>query len=193
MTRTFAYARVSTIKQDPDNQIREVEAAGFRIEPHRVVTETISGSMSIEQRKGFARLLEKMEHGDVLVVTKLDRLGRDAIDVSTTVAKLEKLGIRVHCLALGGVDLTSSAGKLTMGVINAVAQFERDLLIERTQSGLARAKAQGTPLGRPAALTAAQRAQVRVRIAEGETVSAIARDLGMSRQTIMRARDAQAT
>jgi putative DNA-invertase from lambdoid prophage Rac len=171
--------------------LAEIAAAGFQVEPHRVVTETISGSMSIEQRKGFARLLDKMERGDVLVVTKLDRLGRDAIDVSTTVAKLEEMGIRVHCLALGGVDLTSSAGKLTMGVINAVAQFERDLLIERTQSGLARAKAQGKPLGRPAALTSEQQAQVRGRIAKGETVSAIARDLGTSRQTIMRARDAQ--
>lgn len=191
MPRTFAYARVSTLDQGPQNQLAEIAAAGFQVEPHRVVTETISGSMSIEQRKGFARLLDKMERGDVLVVTKLDRLGRDAIDVSTTVAKLEEMGIRVHCLALGGVDLTSSAGKLTMGVINAVAQFERDLLIERTQSGLARAKAQGKPLGRPAALTSEQQAQVRGRIAKGETVSAIARDLGTSRQTIMRARDAQ--
>jgi len=193
MSRTFAYARMSTIEQDPDNQIREIAAAGFQIEGHRVISETISGSMAIAQRKGFARLLDKMETGDVLVVTKLDRLGRDAIDVSLTVAQLEEMGIRVHCLALGGVDLTSSAGKMTMGVINAVAQFERDLLIERTQSGLVRAKAQGKPLGRPAALTAEQQAQVRERIAAGETVSAIARDLGTSRQTIMRARDAQTT
>ncbi len=93
----------------------------------------------------------------MLIVTKLDRLGRDAVDVATTVAKLEKMGIRVHCLALGGVDLTSSAGKLTMGVINAVAQFERDLLIERTQSGLQRAKAQGKALGRPPVLSAIQK------------------------------------
>ena len=193
MPRIFAYARVSTLDQDPRNQLGEIAAAGFQVEPHRVFTETISGSMSIEQRKGFARLLDKMERGDVLVVTKLDRLGRDAIDVSTTVARLEEMGIRIHCLALGGVDLTSSAGKLTMGVINAVAQFERDLLIERTQSGLARAKAQGKPLGRPAALTIDQQAHVRARIAAGETVSAIARDLGTSRQTIMRARDAQTT
>lgn len=193
MPRTFAYARVSTIDQDPQTQLGEIAAAGFQVEPHRVITETISGSMSIEQRKGFTRLMEKMERGDVLVVTKLDRLGRDAIDVSTTVAKLEKMGIRIHCLALGGVDLTSSAGKLTMGVINAVAQFERDLLIERTQSGLARARAQGKPIGRPTALTSEQQSQVCERIAQGETVSAIARDLGTSRQTIMRARDAQGT
>jgi len=135
-----------------------------------------------------------MERGDVLIVTKLDRLGRDAIDVSTTVASLEIIGIRVHCLALGGgVDLTSSAGKLTMGVINAVAQFERDLLIERTQSGLARAKARGKPLGRPTVLTTDQQAQERERIAAGETISAIASDMGTSRQTIMRVRDAQKT
>ncbi|WP_136661811.1 recombinase family protein [Nitratireductor sp. XY-223] len=193
MPRTFAYARVSTLDQDPDNQLGEIAAAGFQVAPHRVITETVSGSMSILQRKGFARLLDKMEQGDVLVVTKLDRLGRDAIDVSTTVARLEKMGIRVHCLALGGVDLTSSAGKLTMGVINTVAQFERDLLIERTQSGLARARAQGKRPGRPAVLTADQQAQVRDRIAQGETLSAIARDMGTSRQTIMRARDAERT
>ena len=190
MSRTFAYARVSTTEQTPENQLQEIEAAGFKVELHRIVAETVSGSVAIARRKGFSRLLDKMERNDVLIVTKLDRLGRDAIDVSTTVAKLEKLGIRMHCLALGGVDLTSSAGKLTMGVINAVAQFERDLLIERTQSGLARAKAQGKLLGRPAALTIDQQAQVRARIAQGETVSAIARDMGTSRQTIMRARDA---
>lgn len=191
VTRTFAYARVSTVDQDPENQIREIAVAGFAVEPHRIITETVSGSQAIAQRKGFARLLDKMERGDVLVVTKLDRLGRDAIDVSTTVAKLETLGIRVHCLALGGVDLTSSAGKLTMGVINAVAQFERDLLIERTQSGLARAKAQGKTLGRPSTLSADQQALVRKKIANGATVSSIAREMGTSRQTIMRARNSE--
>ncbi len=192
MPRTFAYARVSTIDQDPENRIREIAAAGFQIEPHRIITETISGSMAIAQRKGFSRLLDKMEQGDVLVVTKLDRLGRDAIDVSLTVTRLEEMGIRVHCLALGGVDLTSSAGKMTMGVINAVAQFERDLLIERTQAGLERAKATGKPLGRPPALSSEQQAAVRQRLAAGESVSAVARALGTSRQTIMRARDAGA-
>ena len=78
------------------------------------------------------RFLDRLEQGDVLLATKLDRLGRNAIEVAATVAKLEAMGVRVHCLALGGADLTSPAGKLTMGVINAVAQFERDLLIERT-------------------------------------------------------------
>lgn len=189
MSRTFAYARVSTFDQTPENQIGEIEAAGFAIEPHRIITETVSGSMAIAQREGFSRLIDKMEPGDVLVVTKLDRLGRDAVDVSTTVARLEKEGVRVHCLALGGVDLTSSAGKMTMNVINAVAQFERDLLIERTQAGLARAKAQGRPLGRPQALSSDQRQAVQVKIENGEAISAIAREFKTSRQTIMRVRD----
>jgi putative DNA-invertase from lambdoid prophage Rac len=136
------------------------------------------------------RLLDKLEQDDVLIVAKLDRLGRNAIDVGATVAKLAGAGVRVHCLALGGVDLTSPAGRMTMGVINAVAQFERDLLIERTQSGLASAKAEGTALGRPAVLDEAQREEVKRGLAGGSSVSAIARQLGTSRQTVMRVRDA---
>ncbi len=85
MSRTFAYVRVSTCEQTPENQVREIEAAGFSIKSHRIIAETVSGSMAIAQRDGFARLIDKMEAGDVLVVTKLDRLGRDTVDVSTTV------------------------------------------------------------------------------------------------------------
>ena len=141
------------------------------------------------RRKGFTRLLEKIENKDILVVTKLDRLGRDAIDVSSTVAKLEKIGIKVYCLALGGVDLTSSAGKMTMGVINTMAEFERDLLIERTQSGLTRAKSQGKTLGRPQILSVSQKQKVIRQLEEGKTIAAIARNFNTSRQTIMRIRN----
>jgi putative DNA-invertase from lambdoid prophage Rac len=102
------------------------------------------------------------------------------------------MGVRVHCLALGGMDLTSSAGKMTMGVIATVAQFERDLLIERTQAGLKRAKAGGAVFGRPVTLDNAQRAAVRGELAGGATVSALAKQYGTSRQTIMRAREATA-
>jgi putative DNA-invertase from lambdoid prophage Rac len=94
----------------------------------------------------------------------------------------------VHCLALGGADLTSPAGKMTMGVIAAVAEFERDLLIERTQSGLARAKAQGKTLGRPQSLSEAAIKDVVARLAQGEAVAALAREFGTSRQSIMRIR-----
>jgi putative DNA-invertase from lambdoid prophage Rac len=189
MSRTFAYVRVSTTEQNSENQIKEIEDAGFTIEPHRIITDIVSGSMPTLRRKGFTRLLEKIENKDILVVTKLDRLGRDAIDVSSTVAKLEKIGIKVYCLALGGVDLTSSAGKMTMGVINTMAEFERDLLIERTQSGLTRAKSQGKTLGRPQILSVSQKQKVIRQLEEGKTIAAIARNFNTSRQTIMRIRN----
>ena len=189
MSRTFAYIRVSTGNQETDNQVGEIEAAGFSIEPHRIIKEIISGSMPIVRRKELSRLLDKMEKGDILVVTKLDRLGRNAIDVSSTVSHLESIGIKVYCLALGGVDLTSPAGKMTMGVINSVAEFERDLLIERTQSGLARAKAQGKKLGRPNVLSESEVVQVTDMLDKGKTISFIARLFNTSRQTIMRIRN----
>ncbi|PJR10771.1 recombinase family protein [Sinorhizobium meliloti] len=189
MPRTFAYVRVSTTGQTTENQIQEIEAAGFHVEPRRIITETVSGSTAIAQRKGFTRLMDRLEPGDVLIVTKLDRLGRDAIDVSSTVKTLAEMGIRVHCLALGGVDLTSSAGTMTMNVLNAVAQFERDLLIERTQSGLKRAKSEGKALGRPSSLDEKQKREVREDLADGLSVSAVARKFATSRQTIMRVRD----
>jgi len=193
MPRTFAYVRVSTTGQTTENQIREIQAAGFHIEPRRIVTETVSGSTAIAQRIGFIRLMDKLEAGDVLIVTKLDRLGRDAIDVSGTVAKLEELAVRVHCLALGGVDLASSAGKMTMNVINAVAQFERDLLIERTQAGLKRAKSEGKILGRPSQLSQKQQEQVLQGLTQAKSISALAREFQTSRQTIMRVRDANSS
>lgn len=190
MSRVFAYCRVSTQDQTTDNQVGEIASAGFAVQPSRVVAETVSGSVPASERPGFGKLLDRLESGDVLVVTKLDRLGRNAMDVRATVEALTGLGVRVHCLALGGVDLTSPAGKMTMGVIAAVAEFERDLLIERTQAGLTRAKAEGKVLGRPSALSAAQVLEVGKRLAAGEAIAAIARAMGTSRQTVMRARDA---
>lgn len=189
MSRVFCYVRVSTNDQTTDNQLQEIAQAGFAVDPRRVVTETISGSVPTSERPGFNRLVDKMEEGDVLVVTKLDRLGRNAMDVRTTVEALAGIGVRVHCLALGGIDLTSPAGKMTMGVIAAVAEFERDLLIERTQAGLARAKAEGKVVGRPSSLSPKQAEEVRQRLAAGESVAALARVYETSRQTIMRVRD----
>jgi putative DNA-invertase from lambdoid prophage Rac len=94
-------------------------------------------------------------------------IGQELLDVQTTVKRLDDMAVRVHCLALGGVDLTSPAGKMTMGVIAAVAQFERDLLIERTLAGQARARAEGKKFGRPAALTAEGREKALQRLADG--------------------------
>ncbi|ODP36194.1 recombinase family protein [Sphingomonas turrisvirgatae] len=186
MARAFAYCRVSTADQTTDNQVREIEAAGFAVDAKRVVTETVSGSVAAMERKGFAKLLDRLESGDVLIVTKLDRLGRNAMDVRGTVERLAADGVKVHCLALGGIDLTSPAGKMTMGVINAVAEFERDLLIERTQSGLARAKAAGKVLGRKQALSQSQQEDVRRRRAAGVSLGTLAKEYGVSRSSIQR-------
>lgn len=186
MTRTFAYCRVSTADQTTDNQVREIEAAGFAIEPRRVIAETVSGSVAAMERAGFAKLVDRLEDGDVLIVTKLDRLGRNAMDVRATVEALAAYGVRVHCLALGGVDLTSAAGKMTMGVLSAVAEFERDLLIERTQAGLSRAKAEGKALGRPSALSVAQQQAVLASRAQGVSLGVLAKQYGVSRAAIQR-------
>ncbi|MGU3666078.1 recombinase family protein [Methylobacterium sp. A49B] len=190
MPRTFAYLRVSTLGQTTDNQRQEIAAAGFQVEPQRVIAETVSGSVATDQRKSFVRLLDRLERDDVLIVTKLDRLGRNAMDVAGTIKRLDALGVRVHCLALGGVDLTSSTGKLTMGVINAVAEFERDLLIERTQAGLTRARAEGKVVGRPASLTPERRQLAERLLHEGRGASAVARELKVGRTTIRRVQEA---
>jgi putative DNA-invertase from lambdoid prophage Rac len=189
MSRVFAYCRVSTSDQTTENQTREVAAAGFAVAGSRTVAETISGSVPAAERPGFALLRQKLEAGDVLVVTKLDRLGRNAMDVRATVEELAAASVRVHCLALGGVDLCSPAGKMTMGVIAAVAEFERDLLRERTLAGLARAKASGTSLGRPRALDKGQAASALQKLASGASVASVARDMKASRATISRLRD----
>lgn len=110
------------------------------------------------------------------------------MDVRSTVEALAGMGVRVHCLALGGVDLTSPAGKMTMSVIAAVAEFERDLLIERTQTGLLRARSEGRPLGRPKALSPAQAQNAKARLASGESIAAVAKSLKTSRATVMRCR-----
>jgi putative DNA-invertase from lambdoid prophage Rac len=186
MGRTFAYCRVSTAGQTTENQVREIAAAGFNVEPKRIIEETISGSVAASLRPGFAKLLDRLEEGDVLIVTKLDRLGRNMIDVRTTVERLTKAGVRIHCLALGGVDLTSAAGKMTMQVLGAVAEFERDLLVERTQSGLARAKSQGKKLGRPLLLSEEKQREIAQKRVAGASFGALAKEYGVDRSAIQR-------
>ena len=186
MGRVFGYCRVSTADQTTDNQVREIEGAGFKVDSKRIIAETISGSVAAMERQGFAKLVDRLESDDVLIVTKLDRLGRNAMDVRATVDRLAADGVRVHCLALGGVDLTSPAGKMTMGVIAAVAEFERDLLIERTQSGLARAKAAGKTLGRPQTLSNDEQASIRAARAQGVSLGDLATQHKVSRAAIQR-------
>ena len=187
MSRTFAYCRVSTADQMTENQMIEIEGAGFNVDPRRVIEETVSGSTAAMERVGFRKLVDRLEAGDVLIVTKLDRLGRNAMDVRATVEKLASEGVRVQCLALGNIDLTSPAGKMTMGVISAVAEFERDLLVERTRAGLSRAKSEGKALGRPPSLSLEQQMTVRQRRAQGISLGVLANEMGVSRAAIQRA------
>ena len=190
MSRVFAYCRVSLAGMHTENQVQEIAQAGFQITKSRTIEETISGSVAAMERPGFRELLIKLEAGNILVVTKLDRLGRNAMDVRATVDALAGIGVRVHCLALGGVDLTSPAGKMTMGVIAAVAEFERDLLIERTLSGQARAKAAGKHMGRPSKTSTTDRAAIIEALAKGATVSSQALKYDISRASVISIRTA---
>ena len=131
-----------------------------------------------------------MESGDTLVVTKLDRIGRGFIDVQKTVELFSEQGIRLIVLQLGNLDLTSSSGALMAKVLAAVADFERELIVERTIAGQARARAAGTHMGRPSKTTDKQRQVIRSRLVAGQTVSAVARDSKLSRATVMGIRDA---
>jgi DNA invertase Pin-like site-specific DNA recombinase len=183
----FGYGRVSTKEQTTENQRREIEVAGYAVD-YWYADEGVSGKVSAMQRPQFAKMLSQIRDGETLVVTKLDRLGRDAQDVGATIKMLAGRRIEVIVLQLGKLDLTSTAGKLMLTMLAAVAEMERDLLVERTQSGLARAKAEGKTLGRPASTTEEQRALMvrRYQGGEGESISALARAYGISRASVMR-------
>ena len=190
LQRVFAYARVSTVEQLTENQREQIARAGYDIAPKRFIEEQISGSVPAAQRPGFQRLLERLDEGDTLVVTKLDRIGRDSIDVQQTVERFQSEGIRLVVLQLGNLDLTSSAGALMVKMLAAVADFERDLIIERTQAGQARARAAGTHMGRPAKTTPDQQRAIREALAAGATVSSMAASYQVSRATIIAIRGA---
>lgn len=202
-TKHWGYGRVSTTEQDPGNQRREIEAAGFRIPAGRWAEDHgVSGGVMAMERPAFAKLVGRMKDAiaqaddgervrPVLVVSKLDRLGRDAIDVQTTVRDLEAAGIGVVVLNLGrDTDLTTTAGKLLLTMLAAVAEMERDLIRERTRAGLERAKADGKVLGRRPTTTQQQQAQIKARLAAGKSITAVAREFGVSRGTIYNVRDA---
>jgi putative DNA-invertase from lambdoid prophage Rac len=189
----FAYFRVSTAGQTTENQKQQIAAAGIAGEDFRVVAENVSSSVAAMERPGFARLVDRLEPDDMLVVTKMDRLGRNAMDVMATMARLGELSVRVKSLDLGDTDLTSAAGRMTTGILNVVAQFERDLLVERTKVGIDRARAEGKRLGRPPAIDPERRAEIQAALRSGVTVSALARRFKTSRQTVQRIRDAQVT
>ncbi|TPE48922.1 recombinase family protein [Amaricoccus solimangrovi] len=182
---TAVYARVSTADQTTENQLREIEAKG--IVPNMTFTETVSGSVAAMERPAFRDTLAALKAVSGprrLVVTKLDRLGRNTSDILGTLDILGKMGCGVVVLQLGDLDLTSTAGKLMVTMLAAVATMERDLLIERTHAGLARARSEGKKGGRPEALSEDRKELARGMLASGLSVKAVAGELGVARATV---------
>ncbi|RXJ72032.1 resolvase [Veronia nyctiphanis] len=183
--RIFAYCRVSTIEQDTENQILAIRSRGYDVQPHRVISETVSGSTPAMQRKAFRTLVDhKLEAGDTLVALKLDRLGRDNIDIQKTIEMLTERGVHVVSLDLPVQNLSSAEGKLMLQMFSAFAEFERNRIRERTQEGLARARAEGKRLGRPEAT--ATTAKVKQCREQGLSQSKTATALGLGIATVKR-------
>lgn len=180
----FAYGRVSTTQQSTENQRLEITNTGFQID-YWFADDGVSGKVCARQRPQFSRMLDKIRDGETLVVSKLDRLGRDAVDVLQTVQSLADRNIKIIVLQLGNTDLSSPTGRLLLTMLAAVASMERDLLIERTQAGLMRAKAEGKKLGRPSKTTPEQKTEIVLRKKNGESISKIAREYGISRATVL--------
>ncbi len=182
--RTFAYCRVSTTEQTTENQVLAISRSGYDIRSNRVVSETISGSVKAMDRPEFQRLVDRLEEGDSLVVLKLDRLGRDAIDIQQTVQMFVNMGVRLVCLDLPVCDLSCPEGRLMLQMFGAFAEFERNKIRERTTQGLERAKAEGKKLGRPPA----KETNIKVQQAKSQGLgqSETARTLGIALSTVKR-------
>ncbi|MEF5918435.1 recombinase family protein [Escherichia coli] len=181
----FIYCRVSTREQDTQNQVLAIERAGYTVPESRVISEDISGSVQAMQRPKFRAMVEhKLEAGDQLVVLKLDRLGRDNIDVQQTIDMLLERGVKVVSLDLPARDLTSSEGKLIRQMFGAFAEFERNRIRERTLDGLEKAKANGVKLGRKEATDTTEKV-LELR-SEGLSQSKVAKRLGVSVSTVKR-------
>jgi DNA invertase Pin-like site-specific DNA recombinase len=176
----FGYARVSMDGQSVDAQVRQLKAAGCKT----VFREVASGAKS--DRAQLHRLLGQLNGGDVLMVTRLDRLARSTRDLLNTLAAItgKKAGFR----SLGDTwaDTTTSHGRLMLTVLGGLAEFERDLIRSRTGEGRARAKARGVKMGRKPKLTPHQQAEAIKRRDKGETLTDIARSYNVSHTTISR-------
>jgi len=183
--RIFSYCRVSTTEQTTENQVIAIRQKGYEVNDARTISETIFGSVEAMKREKFKMLINhQMERGDMLVVLKLDRLGRDNIDVQNTINLLADKGIKVVCLDLPVADLSSAEGKLMLQLFSAFAEFERNRIRERTKEGLERAKVQGKKLGRPEAVATTD--SVQAKKALGLSQSKVAEVLGLGIATVKR-------
>jgi len=174
------YARVSTDGQSVDAQIEQLRAAGAEA----VFQEVASGKKG--NRSELRRLLGQLQAGDILMVTRLDRLARSTRDLLNTVAQIAERGAGFKSLSDGWADTTTPHGRLMLAVLGGIAEFERDLIRSRTHEGRARAKARGVRLGRRPKLNEHQRREALKRREDGEPVREIARTYAVSHSTISR-------
>ena len=174
------YARVSTDGQSLDAQQAALREAGAE----RVFSEKQSGAKT--DRPALARCLASLEAGDMLLVAKLDRLARSTRDLLNTLAAVAERGASFKSLGDGWADTTTPHGRLMLTVLGGLAEFERHLILSRTDEGRVRAKARGVRFGRKPKLTAHQQAEALGRIAQGETLVEIARSYNVSHMTISR-------
>ena len=176
----YGYARVSTDGQSLDAQRAELSAAGCA----KIFGETASGARAVRPR--LARALAALDPGDVLVVTRLDRLARSTRDLLNVLALVAAKGAAFRSLRDAWADTATPHGRLMVTVLAGLAEFERELIVARTSEGRARARARGVKLGPRFKLSAEQRAYVARERAKGESVRHLARILGVSRATIGR-------
>jgi putative DNA-invertase from lambdoid prophage Rac len=186
MSRIFAYSRVSTKDQTTENQLLAIQQAGYQIAKGRFFQDIISGSTPAMSRPEFQRMIDRLEEGDQVVVFELSRLGRDTIDVMSTVKMFKEKAITLVVLQLGNLDLTSPSGELMVNVIAAVAQMEKALLIERVNAGLEHAKHEGKKLGRPSKTTEEQKAEIRTLSVQGSSMSDLAKQFQISRASVLK-------
>ena len=179
----IGYARVSTGHQSLDQQLDALTAAG--VEPNRVYSDKLSGASTREQRTGLAALLDYARPGDAIVVVGIDRLGRNAAEVMTTIRDLGERGIVLRSLR-EGIDTTNATGRMIAGVLASLAELELELGRERRATAREARRARGQSIGRPKVLDEKKAALAMRMHASGESASTIANTLGVSRATVYR-------
>lgn len=180
----YGYARVSTSRQQTDNQVTDLLREG--VPDANIVTETVSGATAWKSRPVLKKLVRRLQAGDTLTVVKLDRLGRNALDVLTLIDVLKKREISVRILNLG-IDTAGAGGKLFLLLLAGFAEFERNIIRERVLSGLETAKSKGIRLGRKPTLTEEDIAQARRLKVQGLSAREVAKLLHVSKMTAWRA------
>lgn len=186
----LGYARVSTGHQSLDQQVDALTAAG--VDGNRLYSDRLSGTSTREQRPGLAALLDYAREGDAIVVVGIDRLGRNAAEVMTTIRELGERGIVLRSLR-EGIDTSNATGRMVAGVLASLAELELELGRERRSAAREARKARGQSIGRPKALDRSKVALAQRMHASGESASTIASVLGVSRATVYRALTDQGT